>query len=177
MAKFYISDLHLFDKKVIESANRPHKNLKEMHTDISVKWNKKVSQNDTVYILGDVSSTANLQETKELVNMLKRLNGNKVLIIGNHDRKILNNSNFRKCFVRIEEYLRIFDNKKKVILFHFPIEDWEGRKKGAIHLHGHIHQKEVSFIKNRFHVGCDVQRFTPLTLNEILNQNSKKSEE
>lgn len=170
MAKFYISDLHFFDKKVIRSANRPHKSLKEMHTDMIVKWNKKVSKNDTVYILGDIASTNNLYETKELIKILKCLNGKKVLVIGNHDRKILNNNAFRSCFVKIEEYIRTFDNKKKVILFHFPIEDWESKKKGAIHLHGHIHKKEISHIKNRFHVGCDVQRFTPLTLDEIINK-------
>lgn len=175
MAKYYISDLHFFDNTVITSANRPHKNLKEMHTDITVKWNKKVSKKDTVYILGDVSSTNNFQETKELTKLLKRLNGKKVLIVGNHDRKILSNNNFRSCFIRIEEYLRIFDNKKKVVLFHFPIEDWESKKKGAIHLHGHIHCKSISLIKNRYHVGCDVQKFTPLTLNEILSNNKKKS--
>lgn len=170
MTKFYISDLHLFDRKIIESANRPHKNLKEMHTDIIVKWNKKVTQKDTVYILGDVSSTNNYYETAELIKILKKLNGKKVLIVGNHDRKILNNQKFRNCFIKIEEYLRVFDNKKKVMLFHFPIEDWESKKKGSIHLHGHIHGKEISKIENRFHVGCDVHRFTPVTLSEILNK-------
>ena len=168
MANFYISDLHLFDKKILTSANRPHKTLKEMHTDIIFKWNKRVSKKDTVYMLGDIASTSNAEETRELISILKQLNGKKVLIVGNHDRKILNNYGFRSCFIKIEEYLRIFDNKHKVILFHFPIEDWESKKKGAIHLHGHIHNKEISFIKNRFHVGCDVNRFTPLTLAEIL---------
>lgn len=171
MSKFYISDLHLFDKSIIASASRPHKSLKEMHTDISVRWNKKVSKKDTVYILGDISSTNNAYETKELIRLLKQLNGKKVLIVGNHDRKILNNRNFRGCFERIHEYLRVTDNKKKVVLFHFPIEDWESNKKGAIHLHGHIHKKDMPVIKNRYHVGCDVQRFTPLTLSEIINKN------
>lgn len=170
MAKFYISDMHFFDKKIILSANRPYRNLKEMHTDIISKWNSKVSKKDTVYILGDVSSTDNLYETMDLVRILKRLNGKKVLIVGNHDRKILNNYRFRNCFIKIEEYLRIFDGKHKVILFHFPMEDWESSKKGSIHLHGHIHTEEISCIKNRFHVGCDTQGFIPLTLKDILNR-------
>lgn len=170
MAKFYISDLHLFDKNIIKSANRPHKNLKEMHIDIIIKWNKKVSKNDIVYIVGDVASPNNLYETRELIKILKLLNGKKVLVIGNHDREMIKDSSFRKCFIKIEEYCRIFDNGKKIILFHFPIEDWEGRKKGAVHIHGHIHKKKISYIKNRYHAGCDTQGFLPLTLKELMNK-------
>ncbi len=170
MAKFYISDLHLFDKNIIKSANRPHKDIQEMHMDIIIKWNKKITKNDIVYIVGDVGLPSNLYETRELIKILKLLNGKKVLIVGNHDREMIKDSSFRKCFIRIEEYYRVFDNGKKVILFHFPIEDWEGRKKGAIHIHGHIHKKKVSFVKNRYHVGCDTQGFLPVTLKELMNK-------
>ena len=170
MSKYYISDLHLFDKDILKSAKRPHKNLKEMHTDIIIKWNKKVSTNDTVYILGDIGRPRNYKEKIEMIQILKSLNGKKVLIVGNHDREIIRDSRFKKCFVAIKEYYRILDSRKRVILFHFPIEDWEGKTKGTIHLHGHIHKKNINSIKNRYHIGCDNHNFTPVSLNDLLKK-------
>lgn len=172
MKKYYISDLHLFDRKIIKSAHRPHKNLEEMHTDIIIKWNKKVSKNDIVYIIGDIGAPDNNKEKFEIIKILKSLNGKKILIIGNHDREIIRDTSFKKCFAAIKEYCRILDNYKRVILFHFPIEDWEGKSKGTIHIHGHIHNKNINFMKNRYHAGCDVQNFTPVSLNELINKKS-----
>lgn len=167
MANFYISDMHFFDKDIIESARRPHKNLEEMHKDIILKWNKKVSKEDTVYILGDVAVPNNIEEENKLIEILNNLNGDKVLIIGNHDRVLLENKDFRDCFVKIKEYLRVYEYGVRIILFHCPIEDWEGMRKKSVHFHGHIHRKGISDIKNRYHVGCDIQRFTPSTFKEI----------
>ncbi len=168
MANFYISDMHFFDEDIIRTANRPHKDIKEMHTDIIIKWNKAVKKEDTVYILGDVGVPNNMSEEKELIKILNSLNGEKILIIGNHDRALLERKSFRDCFSHIKEYLRVYENGKRIILFHCPIEEWEGMRKKSIHFHGHIHKKFISDIKNRYHVGCDVQKFTPLTLDEII---------
>lgn len=56
--KYYISDLHLFHKNVTgegnNSDNRPFDTLEEMHKYIKEKWNRKITNGDTVYILGDV---------------------------------------------------------------------------------------------------------------------------
>lgn len=55
---FYTSDLHLFHKNVTaEGTNfdkRPFQTLAEMHEAIKQKWNAKVTNADTVYILGDI---------------------------------------------------------------------------------------------------------------------------
>lgn len=167
MAKYYISDLHLFDESIIKTASRPHRCLDEMHKDIIIKWNKKISKDDTVYIMGDIGLPKNNNEKKELIKILKLLHGKKVLIIGNHDRELIRDEQFRKCFISIKEYCRILDNYKRIILFHFPIEDWEGKRKGTIHLHGHIHKKKINKIPNRYHIGCDEQNFTPVSLLEL----------
>lgn len=165
MKKLYISDLHLFDKGIIKSSNRPHKNLEEMSTDIIIKWNKKVSKEDIVYILGDVGE---IEEVDEVCRILRRLNGKKVLITGNHDRETIKVPAFRKCFIQISDYFRVFDSGKKVVMSHFPFEDWEGKKKGVIHLHGHVHKEPLPNRKNRYNVGADIQDFTPRTLREII---------
>ena len=52
---YYISDLHLFHEASIGFDGRPFRNLEEMHAEIVRKWNSKVTNGDTVYILGDMS--------------------------------------------------------------------------------------------------------------------------
>ena len=49
---YYISDLHLFHEASIGFDGRPFRNLEEMHAEIVRKWNSKVTNGDTVYILG-----------------------------------------------------------------------------------------------------------------------------
>ena len=83
---FYISDLHLFHKNVTRAGkdydDRPFENLEEMHALIKEKWNAKVTNGDTVYILGDMA----MRGTQEnLIAFVSTLKGHKVLIKGNHD--------------------------------------------------------------------------------------------
>ena len=83
---YYISDLHLFHKNVTKEGSdfdgRPYATLEEMHEDMRERWNRKITNGDTVYILGDVSLRGRLQDLIALVATLK---GRKVLIRGNHD--------------------------------------------------------------------------------------------
>lgn len=134
MKKFYISDMHLFHEEVLKSSERPYKSIQEMHNDIIVKWNKKVSKNDIVNIIGDVSSPNTGEDIRKVVDILKILNGNKVLIIGNHDRESIKNYDFRKCFIEIKEYARKKDGRRNIIMFHCPLESWEGQKKARKNL-------------------------------------------
>ena len=169
MKKFYISDIHLYQESVIRESERPYSSVKEMHDDFVIKWNKKVNKNDVVYILGDVASPSNESQILDVVNILKLLKGRKILILGNHDRESYKNLKFKKCFMDIKEYARVNDSGKKVILFHYPMESWEGDKKGVIHLHGHTHKEKIGFKENRYNVGVDVLGFEPKTLSEIMN--------
>lgn len=84
--KYYISDLHLFHKNVTGEGNnfdnRPFDTLEEMHKYIKEKWNRKITNGDTVYILGDVALRG---INTKLIALVVKLKGNKILIKGNHD--------------------------------------------------------------------------------------------
>jgi calcineurin-like phosphoesterase family protein len=73
------------------------------------------------------------------VAILNQLNGDKILIEGNHDRKLLKDPVFRRSFKEVHQYLEITWDKKPVVMFHYPIQDWNRSHHGAIHLHGHVH--------------------------------------
>ena len=120
MANYYIADTHFGHKAILNYDHRPFFDLKEMEEVIIMNWNATVRQSDTVYILGDFC----WGKADDWLRIIRKLNGQKVLIKGNHD---LNSypEELKKEFVDITDYKEIVDNirneSRKVILSHYPI--------------------------------------------------------
>ena len=195
---YYISDLHFFSKNQTAEGlnfdNRPFKNVDEMHEVILNNWNSRVTNGDTVYILGDVS---NRGKNEDLIAIVARLKGKKVLIKGNHCDA--SDYRYKQLFYSIHDYLEITDyaDKKayRLVLSHYPILMWNGQHNGAILLYGHTHKsiediyfhKCISEMNNldfsirrphekeikAINVGCMMpyMNYTPRTLEEILVSN------
>ena len=161
---YYTSDLHLYHERILE--NRPFKDLGEMHNRIIYNWIQKVDMNDTVFILGDIG----MYHTKEISKILQCLPGKKILITGNHDPGNLKDKRYKNCFAAIYPYKNIKDKGREVILCHYPIEDWDRRREGSYHLHGHIHKgrDQISEIPNRFNVNVEYRNYEPVTLDELI---------
>ena len=94
-----------------------------------------VEPGDLVYILGDVAF-CNAQNATAI---MRQLNGAKILVEGNHDRKALKDPSFRGCFKEVHKYLDINYDGTKVVMFHYPISEWDQMHRGSIHFHGHLH--------------------------------------
>lgn len=134
MKNFYISDWHYGHNNIIHLDNRPYKNVEEMNEALIDNWNSVVTNEDTVYSLGDMFWC----DTAEATEVLKKLNGKKVLVIGNHDR--IHDVQFRKQFEKIEHYVEVKDNSRRVLLSHYPMPFYRGDyNPNIIHLYGHIH--------------------------------------
>ena len=176
---FYISDLHFEHFNVIRYDNRPFSTVEEMNSTLITNWNKVVSDDDAVYILGDVSWSSDPYTNKKFLNALK---GNKILIKGNHDKPMYAISD---CFKKITDYLEIKDNGRQVILSHYFMPCWNGQFRDSIHLYGHVHNSHQwnmirSWLKEArqlqdipmraYNVGCMMtyMNYTPRTLDEIL---------
>jgi len=87
-----------------------------MHEHMIEEWNKRVRKStDKIYVLGDFSF-ANGTMTRPI---LDRLNGHKILVLGNHDRhaKHMLDMGFQEVHENI--FIEI-GNKQKVFLSHFP---------------------------------------------------------
>lgn len=97
--RYYIADLHFYHANMnTRMDKRGFESVEAMNEYMISRWNKKVRKNDEVVILGDFSIDKG-EKTNEL---LRRLNGRKYLIIGNHDR-FLNDKDFdRSLFKWIE---------------------------------------------------------------------------
>lgn len=174
MKIFYISDLHLCHKNIIKLCNRPYGDIEEMNEDLIRRWNEVVSENDEVRILGDVGFPKNNEDVEEIISLVKRLNGKKILVVGNHDYKLLQNEEFVRLFASIDNYMRVTDRDRNVILSHYPMEEWDGFYRDFIHLYGHVHNNDVGLktLKNRYNVSLEVLGYTPRTLDEIIVMNT-----
>ena len=106
--KYYISDMHFFHKNVTKEGNnfdnRPFNSLAEMHQYMKEKWNSKITNGDTVYILGDIAMRGT---NEELIALVAQLKGRKVLIKGNHDD--VSDMRYKNIFEEIYDYKEITD--------------------------------------------------------------------
>lgn len=142
--RYYIADSHFFHAKLNREMDfRGFPDGEVMNEYMIAQWNSRVRKNDEVVILGDLS-WGKAEETNEL---LKRLKGKLYLIRGNHDHMYLKKSTFdRSRFKWIQSYAELNDNKRKVVLCHYPVLCYNGQNRfdedgnpRAYMLHGHIH--------------------------------------
>lgn len=81
MSTFIISDTHFNHANIINYCNRPFKDAEEMDRIMIKNWNETVSNKDVVIHLGDFG----LGKKEYIKDIIKNLNGKKILILGNHD--------------------------------------------------------------------------------------------
>lgn len=137
--KLYIADWHYGHANILHFDNRPFKTIFEHDKELIRRWNAAVNPCDTVYILGDMFWC----KATDAIAVLKQLNGQKILIKGNHDR--CHDINFKKCFVKICEYEEVQDGEDSIVLCHYPIPCFKNHFYGWRHFYGHVH---VSFEEN-----------------------------
>ena len=164
---FFISDTHFGDQKICDlrfpngDKYRPWDKAGEMDESLIFKWNNIVGKNDLVYHLGDVAVD------KERLKLLKKCNGEKILIKGNKDKLEL--FNYATYFSDIKSYHSI----EKFILTHVPLFP-ACIKKGRINMHGHLHRQKIKSLK---YLNVSVERinYQPISIDEI-NQKLYKTE-
>lgn len=145
---WFTADTHFKHQLMLDgerfSPHRPWSTPEEMDHAIIAMWNARVKPGDRVYHLGDVCCGHH----SHISDYWDQLNGEKWLIIGNHDEKRL-----RAWFKRGADQSRVTHYKKvklqdpatnqvhKVILSHYAMRVWDCSHYGAIHLYGHSHGK------------------------------------
>lgn len=190
MKVFFTSDLHFGHENVIRFDRRPWQTTEEMDAELIRRWNNKVAPGDVVYVLGDLIWKTRDNDAPALLN---QLNGQIILIKGNHDRFVCNGA-AKKCLAGVKDYddiaVKLRDGTtRRCILSHYFIPMYNGHRYGAIHLHGHSHnteeadeELEIAAELNRrgysneiYNVGCMYWNYEPVTLDEILAANGGKN--
>lgn len=177
---FYISDYHFYHELTIKRSRQEFIDVQEMNESIIERHNKKVSEDDVVYILGDILVCPEENLDEAMKNTVGRLKGRLHLIVGNHDYKYLEKSGFRKYFKSISEAKLIRDKKRWVQLSHYPLILWYKKNKGSYHVFGHMHNeqvtKEYNILKNEknaLNACVEINNFEPCELEELINNNVK----
>lgn len=96
MTLFFTSDTHFGHARINELANRPFSSVAEADAAMVERWNATVAPDDVVYHLGDVA----LGKIAESLLLVKRLNGTKILIRGNHDRPFIENYHMQRAHAK-----------------------------------------------------------------------------
>lgn len=140
---------------------RPFASGEEMDEFMVKAWNERVRPNDKVYHLGDVVIG------RKHLNTLRRLNGDKVLIKGNHD--IFKLHDYAEHFRDIRGY-HVMNG---MILSHVPIHEQQLARFGC-NIHGHLHSYRVmrdGAIDPRYHSVCvENTDFAPILFEDVLKR-------
>ena len=167
---YFTSDHHFGHANVIRHCDRPFTSVEEMDEALISNWNNTVTPTDDIYILGDFT----MRPAAEAYNYLSRLNGRKYFIKGNHDRFLKNTKLYDGVFEWVKDYHVLRHDGHKIVLFHYPIAEWDGYFRGAIHLYGHIHNSQKSNDRASnwlaFNVGVDVNELKPVSMDEIIQK-------
>jgi calcineurin-like phosphoesterase family protein len=175
MTKVYItSDSHFFHKNIIQYENRPFGSVEEMNEVMIKNWNKVVSKEDKIFHLGDFAFS-NKEKTLELVS---KLNGYKILILGNHDKR--RNIQFYRDVGFNEVYKWSIIYSEWYILSHSPI--YVNENMPYINIDGHIHNKEmVGLNKNQknsyINVCVEKANYTPVLFADLMKSFKETNEE
>lgn len=179
MRTFFISDTHFNHANVIEYSRRPFASVDEMNERLIENWNATVGPDDQIYHLGDFA----MSDRTQIPAFLARLQGNIVLVPGNHDNK--RDDKYFPCVLRAGSVTLDVDGLR-VELVHNPAHV-QGR--GDIALCGHVHalwsaqnagarvpayvtkdHQDLAFSAPTpiINVGVDVRQFRPQLLKDLL---------
>ena len=180
-ATFLTSDTHFGHAGVCKFTEadgvtkiRPWTDPDEMDEEMIKRWNARVRPNDKVYHLGDVVIN------RKALKTLARLNGDKVLIRGNHD--IFRDDEYRLYF----RELRAYHVMNGMILSHIPVHEASLGRFG-VNIHGHLHTNRVKKARGidaktgatlystendvRYHCVCVEQTdFTPILFENVIKR-------
>lgn len=199
---FFTSDWHVGSANTIRYSNRPFSDIDEMERKLINNYNACVTDKGVCYFLGDFGFCSH-QKIREV---LEQLNGTKVLILGNHDKKM--HSMYNAGFDVVLNWGMIMIGKEIVTFSHCPLpgiqrentegmtgaapgEHWHGESRethkgfivpnsGQFHLHGHCHAtnsgKSKVKLSRQWDVGVDGNQYRPVSISQVESWISKTKE-
>jgi calcineurin-like phosphoesterase family protein len=172
MQTFFTSDTHFDDEQAIEYFNRPFRSMDEMNAVMVENWNRTVTEEDTVYHLGDVT----LEDIQHFTKWARQLHGWIKILPGSHDGPWLKDFPASGSSEKVQlipplvslEFpeLKAGEVPQVIVLCHYSMQVWDRSNQSAWHLFGHSHCK-LKGIGLSFDVGVDCTEFKPLSLEEV----------
>lgn len=176
---WFSSDYHHSHKNIVKFTNRGLETTQENHDEwLREVHNSHVAKGDLIYLLGDLSFS---KDVKEIVKFFKSLNGTKIVLKGNHDRReVLDVLLKENAISWWGDYKEIKIGDTTACLFHFPISSWHKQNYGSVMCCGHCHGSASHLPGKILDVGLDSsyiirQTHAPFSAEDVLEymQNRK----
>lgn len=145
---WFTADLHIHHKNIIKHCSERGEiggfsvDDVEAHDKWLVeKWNNTVGKKDIVYIIGDFI----MSSRDAAVRTLNHLNGDKHLILGNHDKACCKLYNYFESISQIKEVtfkksnFDFLEEDFDVFMCHYHMINWNRKHHGATSICGHSH--------------------------------------
>jgi len=162
MNTFVTSDTHFSHTNIIKYSNRPFSNVDVMDEVMIRNWNKIVRDGDLVYHLGDFAFANN----SEIKRYREQLNGEIILVEGNHDKTHRWSQATRNLFKRVSKIDSVNIGENHVVLCHYAMRVWDCSHYDSWHLFGHTHGT-LTPVGKTMDVGVDCNNFIPISLDKI----------
>ena len=171
---FYTSDLHLGHANIIRHCNRPFASVEDMDEALIGNWNAKLTDGDTVHILGDLM----FRNSCPSEEYLSRLKGKKHLVVGNHDKAWMKKVDLSRWFESVEMMRFFTDGQRKITECHYPMMSWPFANHDGWMVYGHIHENTnmdywpmIAQNDHMLNAGVDINGFEPVTFEEMQQNN------
>lgn len=201
---WFTADTHFGHSNILGGEQRPFDSIEQMNARLIAAINDRVSCRDTLYVLGDFSYRTTVAEAlrlRERINCehVRLIRGNHdkdwglletptrdVARNGRGGAKRGSGSAARPVpaastdapFEAVLDYLELKPGEchgTRMVLSHYPMLSWNGKRRGSIQLHGHIHADRAYNERNRqrgilrYDVGVDANGYAPVSRDEILD--------
>ncbi len=170
----YTSDLHLGHANIIWLCHRPFLDVEEMNRALINNWNARVGDNDHVYLIGDLA----YQSAQPVAGYLRQMRGHKHLILGNHDKSWIKQTELSNYFESVEAIQEIEDRGRRVVLRHYPHPLKTLPDKNSYLVHGHIHNSRQGgywpLLQNSeriLNASVEINGYQPVSLDELIKNN------
>lgn len=173
---FFTSDIHFGHEWILNFNNRPFHSVEEMDEALIKNWNNTVPADGLTFVLGDIG----IAKADRIVELFSQLNGDKILIRGNHDDDYKDEI-LLAVFLEIHDllHLRVLDNLTDkynyMVLCHYPMIDWQNSFRGTWQLFGHVHTRNIdafdtfktNLLDLQYDVGVDNNHFCPVSFHQV----------
>ena len=163
MTVWYTADTHFGHENIIMHCARPFRSASHMDSVLIENMWKVVKPEDTLWIVGDFAFGRASKDVEWLEAMFGQLPGaEKHLVVGNHD------CGPTRClpWTSVSHMAEVKDGGRRGVLCHYPMITWNGARRGALQLFGHVHGQWLG-TRNSVNVGVDVWDFMPVTFTDI----------
>lgn len=167
MGIYIISDTHFGDANIIEAFDRPFESTESMNKSMVDNWNSTVSEDDSIIIVGDF---ARVEKKNEIWLWLSKLNGEKMIVYGDHCP--VARSSFEESELPLRAECRFEKAGYEFYCAHKP--GWLPEDENIWKIHGHVHDRypeEFPFIdpKNKtINVSAELLGYSPITIDSVV---------